>query len=59
MPIVPMNLPANMGSIRPKTKELLTYYCGCHGNLVTIAARYVVDAFVPRNLHTKYGLNTT
>ena len=24
-------------SIRLKTKELLTYHCGCHGNLVTLA----------------------
>ena len=25
-----------MNSIQPKTKELVTYYCGCHGNLVHI-----------------------
>ena len=37
-----------MDSIRLKTKELVTYYCGCHGNLVTIATRYVVDAYCPK-----------
>ena len=34
-----------MDSIRLKTQELLTYHCGCHGNPVTIAARYVVGAY--------------
>ena len=38
----------NMDSIRSKTKELVTYYYGCHGNLVTIATRYVADAFCPK-----------
>ena len=37
-----------MDSIRPETKQLVTYYCGCHGNLVTIATRYVVDAYCPK-----------
>ena len=35
----------NMDSINLKTKELLTYHCGCRGSLVTIAARYVADAY--------------
>ena len=30
---------------RLKTKELLTFQSGCHGNWVTIAARYVADAY--------------
>ena len=34
-----------MDSIRLKTKELLTYYCGCHGNLVTLATRFDPDAY--------------
>ena len=33
-----------MDSIRLKIKELVTYYCGCHGNLITIATRYMADA---------------
>ena len=37
-----------MDSIRLKTKELVTYYRGCHGNLVTIATRYVADAYCPK-----------
>ena len=37
----------NMDLIRHKTKELLTYHCGCHGNLVTIATRYMADAILP------------
>ena len=27
------------------TKELLTYHCGYHGDLITMATRYVVDAY--------------
>ena len=50
----------NIDSIRPKTKELLSYYCGCHGNLVTIATRYVADAFCPKEppyqIWTQYDL---
>ena len=37
----------NMDTMQLKTKELLTYCCGCHGNLVTIATRYVADASIP------------
>ena len=46
-----------MDSIQLKTKELLTYHCGCHGNLVTIATRYVADAYRPIELPwTQYDL---
>ena len=31
-----------------KTEELLTYQCGFHGNLVTIATMYVVDVYCPK-----------
>ena len=48
MPIVLRNSIPNMDSIQLKTKELLTYCCGCHGNLVTIATRYVADAYCPK-----------
>ena len=37
-----------MDSILLKTKELLTYRCGCRGNLVTITTRYVADAYHPK-----------
>ena len=37
----------NIDSILPKTKELVRYYCGCHGNLVTIATRFVAGAYCP------------
>ena len=37
----------NMDSMQLETKELLTYHCGCQGNLVTIATRYVADANCP------------
>ena len=46
MPIVPMNLRSKYGL--NMTKNLLTYHCGCHGNLVTIATRYVADAYRPK-----------
>ena len=29
------------------------YHCSCHGNLVTIATRYVVDAYRPIELLRK------
>ena len=38
---------ANMNSIWPKTKELMKFHFGCHGNPVTIAMRYVADAYSP------------
>ena len=38
----------NIKSVSLKRKELLTYHCGCHGNLVTIAVRYVADAYCPK-----------
>ena len=44
MPIVLRKLFLNVDSIWLKTKELLTYHCGYHGNLVTIAMRYMADA---------------
>ena len=47
-----------MNSIRGKTKELLKYHCGCHGNLVTIALRQVAEPIAIINLHTKYEHNT-
>ena len=37
----------NMDSIRRKTKEFLTYHCGCYGNLVTIAIKYVAGVYHP------------
>ena len=43
-----------MDSIQLKTKELLTYCCGCHGNLVTIATRYVADAIATRYVADAY-----
>ena len=36
-----------MDTVRLKTKTLLTYYCCCHGNLVTIAMRYVPNVYYP------------
>ena len=40
-----------MPNVKPipfKTKELLRQHCDCHGNLVTIATRYVFDAYHPK-----------
>ena len=36
-----------MNSIQPKTKELVRFNSGCHGNPVTIAMRYMADAYRP------------
>ena len=59
MPIFPKNLYIpNMDSIQPKTEELLTYHCGCHGNFVTIATTYMADAYrliePPYQIWTQY-----
>ena len=59
-PVVPMTSIPNVDSVRPKTKELLTYCCSCHGNLITIATRYMADAYShkepPCQLWTQYVL---
>ena len=33
----------NMNSVRLKAKELLRFYSGCHGDLVTTTAMYVLS----------------
>ena len=38
----------NVDSIWLKTNKLLSYHYGYHSNLVTIAARYVADAYHPK-----------
>ena len=35
----------NINSLQLKTKELLGFHSGCHGNSVTIITRYVADAY--------------
>ena len=35
----------NVDSIQLKTMELLTHDCGCYGNLIIMAMRYVADAY--------------
>ena len=45
MSIIPRKHHAKYKSIQLKTNELLTYIYSYHGNLVTIAARYVADAY--------------
>ena len=49
----------NIKSIQLKTKKLLTYICGYHGNLVTITTKYVADAYCPKKHHAKDEVNTT
>ena len=49
----------NISSIWLKTNKLLMFQSGCHGNWVTIAMRYAADAFISKNLHSKYKLNIT
>ena len=48
MPIIPKNPHTKYGCNIILDKELLTYHCGCHGNLVAIATRYVDDAYHPK-----------
>ena len=60
MPIVLRKLYTNRISIQLKTKELLIHHCGCHGNIVTKAMRYVADAYCPKEapcqIWSKYDL---
>ena len=37
-----------MDSMQLETKVLLTHHCSCHGNLFTIATKYVADAYCPK-----------
>ena len=46
-------------SIQLKTKELLTSHSGCHGNLVTIATRYVSNVYCPKEALYQMWTNTT
>ena len=39
---------ANMNSIQLKTKELLRFRSGYHGDQVSIASRYVADGYCIR-----------
>ena len=52
----------NMNSIQFKTHELLRYHFYCLGNLVTIATRYVADAYHHKEalylISTQYDLKT-
>ena len=45
-----------MISVRPKTKELVKFHSGCHGNPVTIAMRYVADAYRPNENLIRLGV---
>ena len=38
----------NVDLIWLKANKLLSYHYGCHSNLVTIATRYVADAYRPK-----------
>ena len=49
----------NISSMWLKTNKLLMFQSGCHGNWVTIAMTYAADAFISKNLHSKYKLNIT
>ena len=60
MPIVPTNLCTKCELNTLETKTLLTYHCGCQGNLVTIAMRYAADAYHPKEppyqIWTRYDI---
>ena len=59
MLIVPRKLCVKMNLISLSTKELLRYYCCCHGNIVTIATVYVADACYPTLQLHKERLETS
>ena len=45
MHTVPMNHCTKCGLNIIEAKELLTYHCDCHGNLITIATGNMADAY--------------
>ena len=47
-----------MNSIALKTKKVIQFQFGCHGNQVSIATRYEADAYCPNEALTKCELNT-
>ena len=49
---------SNVNSIPLKTKGLLRYHCGYHGNIVTIATRCLVMPIFPAKLCVKYDFST-
>ena len=59
MPIVLRKLMLNVDSIQLKTKELLTFHCGCHGSLVTIATRYCLVLIILKKHHAENKVNMT
>ena len=44
----------NMDSIQLKVKELLRFHSGCHGDQVTIATKYLADAYHPKVYLSQY-----
>ena len=47
----------NLNSIRLKAKKLLRFYSGCHGDLVTTAARYKANTYCLKEALLKYDHN--
>ena len=45
MSSIQRKLSTNKNSVSLKTKELIIYDYGCHGNIVTISTEYVIDAY--------------
>ena len=45
MSSIQTKLSTNKNSVSLKTKELIIYHYGGHGNMVTISTEYVVDAY--------------
>ena len=45
MSSIQTKLSTSKNSVSLKTKELIIYHCGDHGNMVTISTEYVVDAY--------------
>ena len=48
MPIIPRKLHTKHELNSTQDKGVIDYHCDCHGNLVTIAMRYVADANHPK-----------
>ena len=61
MSILPRNVHTKYELNTVNTKKLSGLHFSCHGNLITnkLPMRNVADAFVLKNLHSKYKLNTT
>ena len=59
MPIILRKLHTRYDLNRTQDRKVISIKHGTYGNLVTIATRYVADAYCPKEDHAKCKVNMT